>query len=53
LIEIHIIDKDNVEEIIDSNVKSILLHKEDANQADYAIIHNTLQKIQQTLKRSC
>jgi DNA-directed RNA polymerase subunit beta len=25
-----IIDKDNVEEIIDSNVKSILLHKEDA-----------------------
>jgi DNA-directed RNA polymerase subunit beta len=41
-----IIDKDNVEEIIDSNVKSILLHKEDANQADYAIIHNTLQKIQ-------
>ncbi|KQB43100.1 DNA-directed RNA polymerase subunit beta [Flavobacterium sp. L1I52] len=39
-----IIDKDNVEEIIESNVKSILLHKEDANQADYAIIHNTLQK---------
>lgn len=39
-----IIDKDNVEEIIDSNVKSILLHKEDANQGDYAIIHNTLQK---------
>jgi DNA-directed RNA polymerase subunit beta len=28
-----------------------LLHKEDANQADYAIIHNTLQKIQQTLKK--
>ena len=39
-----IIDKDNVEEILDANVKSILLHKEDANQADYAIIHNTLQK---------
>ncbi len=39
-----IIDKDNVEEIIDSNVKSILLHKEDNNQVDYAIIHNTLQK---------
>ncbi|HBS53341.1 MAG TPA: DNA-directed RNA polymerase subunit beta, partial [Flavobacterium sp.] len=39
-----IIDKDNVEEIIESNVKSILLHKEDANQGDYAIIHNTLQK---------
>jgi DNA-directed RNA polymerase subunit beta len=28
-----------------------LLHKEDANQADYAIIHNTLQKIQQILKK--
>jgi DNA-directed RNA polymerase subunit beta len=40
-----IIDKDNVEEIIDSNVKSILLHKEDANQGDYAIIHNTLDKL--------
>ena len=39
-----IIDKDNVEEIIESNVKSILLHKEDANAGDYAIIHNTLQK---------
>jgi len=39
-----IIDKDNVEEIIDSNVKSILLHKEDSNAVDYSIIHNTLQK---------
>ena len=38
------IDKDNVEEIIDSNVKSILLHKEDKNAVDYSIIHNTLQK---------
>ena len=39
-----VIDKDNVEEIIDSNVKSILLHKEDNNAVDYSIIHNTLQK---------
>ncbi|WP_338408305.1 DNA-directed RNA polymerase subunit beta [uncultured Flavobacterium sp.] len=39
-----VIDKDNVEEIIDSNVKSILLHKEDNNVVDYSIIHNTLQK---------
>ncbi len=39
-----LLDKDNVEEIVDANVKSILLHKEDNNQADYAIIHNTLQK---------
>ena len=39
-----VLDKDNVEEIIESNVKSILLHKEDSNQVDYSIIHNTLQK---------
>jgi DNA-directed RNA polymerase subunit beta len=39
-----ILDKDNVEEIVESNVKSILLHKEDNNQVDYSIIHNTLQK---------
>jgi DNA-directed RNA polymerase subunit beta len=39
-----ILDKDNVEEILTADVKVILLHKEDANQADYAIIHNTLQK---------
>lgn len=39
-----LIDKDNANEIIDADVKSILLHKEDNNQADYAIIHNTLQK---------
>ncbi len=39
-----IIDKDNANEIVESNVKSILLHKEDNNQSDFAIIHNTLQK---------
>ena len=39
-----VLDKDNIEEIIEANVKTILLHKEDNNQADYAIIHNTLQK---------
>ena len=39
-----ILDKDNVEEILEADVKVILLHKEDNNQADYAIIHNTLQK---------
>ncbi len=38
------LDKDNVEEIIEADVKTILLHKEDNNQADYTIIHNTLQK---------
>jgi DNA-directed RNA polymerase subunit beta len=39
-----ILDKDHVDEIIESGAKTILLHKEDNQQADYAIIHNTLQK---------
>jgi DNA-directed RNA polymerase subunit beta len=39
-----VLDKENVEEIIEADVKVILLHKEDSNQADFAIIHNTLQK---------
>ncbi len=38
------VDKDNVEEIIDSGVKTILIHKEITQQGEYAIIHNTLQK---------
>ncbi|TNJ43551.1 DNA-directed RNA polymerase subunit beta [Tamlana fucoidanivorans] len=39
-----ILDKDNIEEILDAEVKTILLHKESNEQGDYAIIHNTLQK---------
>ncbi|MGJ5642294.1 DNA-directed RNA polymerase subunit beta [Formosa sp. S-31] len=39
-----VLDKDNIEEILDANVKTVLLHKESAQQGDYAIIHNTLQK---------
>uniref|UniRef100_UPI00404B1CA0 DNA-directed RNA polymerase subunit beta n=1 Tax=Gelidibacter sp. TaxID=2018083 RepID=UPI00404B1CA0 len=39
-----ILDKDNIEEIIDADVKTILLHKESSQQGDYSIIHNTLQK---------
>jgi len=39
-----VIDKDNIEEILEAEVKTILLHKESAQQGDYAIIHNTLQK---------
>ena len=38
------IDKDNVEEIIEAGVKTILIHKEITQQGEYAIIHNTLQK---------
>jgi DNA-directed RNA polymerase subunit beta len=39
-----ILEKDHIEEILESGSKTILLHKEDNLQADYAIIHNTLQK---------
>ena len=39
-----VIEKDYIDEIIDSGVKTVLLHKEDNQMADYAIIHNTLQK---------
>ncbi len=39
-----VLDKDNIEEILEADVKTILLHKETSEQGDYAIIHNTLQK---------
>jgi len=39
-----LIDKEHVALILESNIKTILLHKEDAHMSDYAIIHNTLQK---------
>ena len=39
-----IIDKDNIDEILETNTKTILLHKLDGQLSEYAIIHNTLQK---------
>ncbi|WP_107038381.1 DNA-directed RNA polymerase subunit beta [Brumimicrobium mesophilum] len=39
-----VLDKDNIEEIIDAGTKTIILHKEDVNSADFTIIYNTLQK---------
>lgn len=39
-----VLEKEHLDEIIDANVKTILLHKESAQMGDYAIIHNTLQK---------
>ena len=39
-----IIEKEHIEEIIEAGAKTVLLHKEDNQQADYSIIHNTLQK---------
>ncbi len=39
-----ILSDDHIDDIIDAGVKAILLHKEDQNQQDFAIIYNTLQK---------
>ncbi len=38
--------EENIDEIIESGVSTILLHKEDPGLSDYAIIHNTLEKDQ-------
>ncbi|SHJ52730.1 DNA-directed RNA polymerase subunit beta [Pseudozobellia thermophila] len=39
-----VLEKEHIDEILDADVKTILLHKENNAQSDYAIIHNTLQK---------
>ena len=39
-----ILEDHHLELIVESGVKSIILHKEDMNTNDYAIIYNTLQK---------
>jgi DNA-directed RNA polymerase subunit beta len=39
-----VITDDHLDAILDSGVKSLILHKEDANSTDYTIIYNTLQK---------
>ena len=39
-----VLEKEHIEEILDSGAKAVLLHKEDNEMGDYAIIHNTLQK---------
>ncbi|MBW2938871.1 DNA-directed RNA polymerase subunit beta [Aureisphaera sp. CAU 1614] len=39
-----VLEKEHLDEILDAGAKTILLHKEDILQADYGIIHNTLQK---------
>ncbi len=39
-----VLEKEHIEEIIESGSKTILLHKLDNDSGDYAIIHNTLQK---------
>lgn len=39
-----VLDKDHLDLILDSNVSSILLHKDSQHLSDFAIIYNTLQK---------
>jgi DNA-directed RNA polymerase subunit beta len=39
-----VLENDHIDLIVDSGAKTILLHKESQNLADFAIIYNTLQK---------
>ena len=39
-----VLDNDHIDLIVDSGTKTILIHREDQNIADFTIIYNTLQK---------
>ena len=39
-----VLEKEHIDQIVDSGAKTIILHKEDINTADFTIIYNTLQK---------
>ncbi len=39
-----VLEAEHIELIVESGVKTIILHKEDTTSIDYSIIHNTLQK---------
>ncbi len=39
-----VLEEEHIELIVDSGAKTIILHKEDVNSADFTIIYNTLQK---------
>ena len=39
-----ILEEEHIDQIIDSGAKSIVLHKQDQDSSDYAIIYNTLKK---------
>ena len=41
-----VLEERHIEDILNSGASTILVHKEDANTNDYAIIYNTLQKDQ-------
>ena len=39
-----ILEEEHIDEILESKVQSILIHKESTHSSDYSIIYNTLQK---------
>ncbi|WP_417591366.1 DNA-directed RNA polymerase subunit beta [Owenweeksia hongkongensis] len=39
-----VLEKEHIDEIVDADVQTILLHKEDIEASEFSIIHNTLQK---------
>ena len=39
-----VLEKEHIDQIVEANVKTILLHKEEERAVDYNIIYNTLQK---------
>ncbi|MDJ1480124.1 DNA-directed RNA polymerase subunit beta [Cytophagaceae bacterium YF14B1] len=40
----HVVKEDDLDVILDSESKVVIVHREDVNVADYSIIYNTLQK---------
>jgi DNA-directed RNA polymerase subunit beta len=39
-----VLEEQHVDQIVESGAKTIILHKQGINAADYALIYNTLQK---------
>jgi DNA-directed RNA polymerase subunit beta len=39
-----VLESQHIDVIVDSGSKSVILHREESNSADFTIIHNTLQK---------
>ena len=39
-----VLEDDDIDKILEANVPTILLHRDDLNQSDYAVIYNSLQK---------
>ncbi len=39
-----VLTQEHIDQILESNISTILVHREDINQSDYSIIYNSLQK---------